>query len=108
MPIRTILLLLNLCAVGLSSPLQLSVYCTAGDIQRHMGSPADRQHVLSVLQPMNVSRLFLEGRRGDEYVSATQLREFRDFFVAHGIRCSGGIATVPGNSFGQRQKGGLD
>ena len=116
MPIRPLRRLISLllfplllpCSVTLAAPLQLSVYCTAGDIQRHMSSPADRQHVLSVLQALKVTHLFLEGRRGDEYVPATQLRELRDFFMAHGIRCSGGIATVPGDHFGERQHGGLD
>jgi hypothetical protein len=52
--------------------------------------------------------VFLEGRRGDQYVSPAQLRELRDWFAAQGIQCSGGIATVPGGNFGQRQQGGLE
>ncbi len=41
-------------------------------------------------------------------MSPGQLRELRDWFAAQGIRCSGGIATVPGGHFGQRQQGGLE
>jgi hypothetical protein len=73
-----------------------------------MAAPEGRQRVLRTIQPLEVSRLFLEGRRGDSYVSPSQLREIRDFFTAHGIHCSGGIATVPGANFGTRQTGGLD
>jgi hypothetical protein len=86
----------------------LSVYCTAGDVNQYMGTSEAREQVLHVLQPLKVARLFLEGRRGDEYVSPGQLRELRDWFVARGIHCSGGIATVPGANFGLRQQGGLE
>jgi hypothetical protein len=96
------------CAAAPAASLQLSVYCTAGDVNHYMGTAEAREQVLRVLQPLKVARLFLEGRRGDEYVSPGQLRELRDWFVAHGIRCSGGIATVPGASFGPRQQGGLE
>jgi hypothetical protein len=101
-------------AVGGESPaagaasLELSVYCTAGDVNRCMTTPQAREQVLRVLQPLSVGRLFLEGRRGDQCVSPGQLSQVRDWFSAHGIRCSGGIATVPGANFGQRQQGGLD
>ncbi len=87
--------------------LRVSVYCTAGDVQHHLATPEGRQRVLLALQPLGVSRLFLEGRRGDEYVAPEQLREVRDFFASHKIQCSGGIATVPGQKFGVRQAGGL-
>jgi hypothetical protein len=91
-----------------AAPLELSVYCTAGDVNHCMGTAEGRERVLRVLQPLRVSRLFLEGRRGDEYVAPAQLRALRDWFGAHGVRCSGGIATVPGAHFGQRQQGGLE
>ncbi len=63
--------------------------------------------MLEVLQPLQPARLFLEGRRGDDYVSPERLREIRDFFGARNIECSGGIAPVPGEKFGLRQTGGL-
>jgi hypothetical protein len=95
-------------ASAANAPLKISVYCTAGDVQQHLDTPAARERVLRTLEPLRVSRLFLEGRRGDEYVSPTKLREIRDDFLRHGIKCSGGIATVPGARFGVRQTGGLD
>ena len=103
-----VLVLASHCPPVPAVPLQLSVYCTAGEIERYLATAESRQQVLRVLQPLKVARLFLEGRRGDQSVSAGQLQKLRDFFAAHGIRCSGGIATVPGRNFGQRQQGGLD
>lgn len=104
------LLLTFSCQIAFAAgdPLKMSVYCTAGDVQRQLASPEGRQQVLRAIEPLHISRLFLEGRRGDEYVSPDRLREIRDFFVGHGIECSGGIATVPGAKFGVRQTGGLD
>jgi hypothetical protein len=96
------------CAAAPAASLQLSVYCTAGDVNHYMGTAEAREQVLHVLQPLKVARLFLEGRRGDEYVSPERLGELRDWFAAQGIWCSGGIATVPGGNFGQRQQGGLE
>ncbi|MBI4657543.1 MAG: hypothetical protein HY735_01630 [Verrucomicrobia bacterium] len=87
--------------------LEISVYATAGDVQRHLATPASREKVAGILQPLGVSRLFLEGRRGDEYVQTESLRAVRDFFRSRGLRCAGGIATVPGRTFGVRQNGGL-
>lgn len=102
-----VLLLVTQRCLAVGDPLRISVYCTAGDVQQHLVSPDGRQSVLRALQPLGVTRLFLEGRRGDEYVPPEQLRELRGFFAAKGIECSGGIATVPGASFGTRQSGGL-
>lgn len=89
------------------APLRLSVYCTAGDVQRYLSTPAARERTWEALRPLRPSRLFLEGRRGDEYVSPEILGEVRGFFEARRIVCSGGIATVPGETFGVRQTGGL-
>ena len=90
-----------------ASDLQISVYCTAGEVQQILATPDGKERVLRAIRPLKVSRLFLEGRRGDEYVPPAQLRELRDFFANKGIQCSGGIATVPGEKFGVRQTGGL-
>jgi hypothetical protein len=87
--------------------LRISVYATAGDVLRYLGTPDDSLKVGEVLKPLKVSRLFLEGRRGDEYVSPSRLREVRDFFASRGIECAGGIATVPGRAFGTRQDAAL-
>ena len=96
------------CPAAPAVSLQLSVYCTAGDVTHYLATAEARQQVLRVLQPLKVVRVFLEGRRGDQYVSPAQLRELRDWFAAQGIQCSGGIATVAGANFGQRQQGGLE
>lgn len=88
-------------------PLGMSVYVTAGDTLRFLSIPADREAVARRLEPLRVSRLFVEGRRGGEAVPLDLLREIRDDFAARGVECAGGIATVPGGSFGVRQNEGL-
>ncbi len=60
------------------------------------------------MQALKVSRVFLEGRRGDEYVPPGRLREIADALRREGFEVSGGIATVPGSTFGVRQNGGLN
>jgi hypothetical protein len=87
--------------------LRLSAYATAGDVQRYMTNSEHREKVVNALLPLHISRLFLEGRRGDEYVAPGHLRQVRDFLAGKGIQTSGGIATVPGRNFGVRQNEGL-
>jgi hypothetical protein len=87
--------------------LRVSVYATAGDVLQYMKTEQDSVQVLGALQPLRVSRIFLEGRRGDEYVPPAVLGKLRSFFESRGIQVSGGIATVPGNGFGRRQNGAL-
>jgi hypothetical protein len=87
--------------------LALSVYATAGDVLHHLRTPDARAQATRVLRSLHVSRIFLEGRRGDEYVPAEALREIRAALGEAGFACSGGIATVPGSAFGTRQQGGL-
>lgn len=88
--------------------LSVSVYATAGDVQSHLASTEARTNTLPMLTRLGVSRVFLEGRRGDEYVDPATLATVRDWLKSLGIECSGGIATVPGKTFGVRQTGGLD
>ncbi len=87
--------------------LALSVYATAGDILRHLAPAESRDALARRLREMHVSRVFLEGRRGDEYVPPATLREVREFLESRGLHCAGGIATVPGSRFGVKQKGPL-
>ncbi len=87
--------------------LTFSVYATAGDVLEHLAPPERRAATLARLRPLRISRVFLEGRRGDEYVPPATLREVRDWLEAQGIRAAGGIATVPGSTFGVRQSEGL-
>jgi hypothetical protein len=100
----------SLCVLSLSAGeegLRLSVYATAGDVQRYLAAADHRERVVEVCRSLQVSRIFLEGRRGDEYVAPTTLTEVRDFLARKGIHASGGIATVPGERFGTRQNAAL-
>lgn len=87
--------------------LKISVYATAGGIQHLMTAPESRQKAVDAMKRLGVSRVVLEGRRGDEYVSPKQMAEVRDAVGLLGLRTSGGIATVPGKNFGTRQNGVL-
>lgn len=90
-----------------TNTLTVSVYATAGDVLQYLAPADKRDATLARLRALHVSRVFVEGRRGGEYVPPATLREVRDFLSAQGIRTAGGIATVPGGSFGVRQNGGL-
>lgn len=103
----TALLLAACCRAAPARPLRLSVYATAGGVQTHLGTDEGRRKALEAMRALKISRLFLEGRRGDEYVSPDQLRAVAGFFRREGLEVSGGIATVPGRTFGVRQNGGL-
>lgn len=96
-----------LASVGLACAadrsLRISVYATAGDVNRYLVPAGGRPGVAAALKRLQVSRLFLEGRRGDEYVPPETLRELRDHLQARGFQVAGGIATVPGSRFGVRQ-----
>lgn len=94
-------------AKALPAPLAISVYATAGDVVQHLASDEARRRVVDRLRALRVTRVFLEGRRGDEYVNPQQLAQVRADLEGLGLKCSGGIATVPGQSFGTRQVGDL-
>jgi hypothetical protein len=83
------------------------VYATAGDVLRYLAPSDGIERVAPLLKRLQVSRVFLEGRRGDEYVPPETLRSVRDRLARLGIATSGGIATVPGKTFGVRQQGKL-
>ncbi|HWQ52845.1 MAG TPA: hypothetical protein VN442_04115 [Bryobacteraceae bacterium] len=83
--------------------LQVSVYATAGDIQRHLLTAEGRERAEAALRRLGVTGIFLEGRRGGEYVNPERLREVRAWFEERGFSTAGGIATVPGEAFGERQ-----
>ena len=90
-------------ALAADAPLKLSVYATAGGVNRYLNTADGRERAVGALRHLGISKVFLEGRRGDAYVSPDTLRVVRDFFVERGVQVSGGIATVPGASFGVRQ-----
>lgn len=87
----------------LVSSLDISVYSTAGNILQHLSTPEGREKTHNILQRLHINHIYLEGRRGDEYVTPDLLRANRDFFKSRGYRVTGGIATVPGKWFGDRQ-----
>jgi len=83
--------------------LKFSVYATAGDVSRYLVDTAQRDRAEAAMRRLKISRIFLEGRRGDEYVAPEQLRMLRQYFEGRGMEVTGGIATVPGKVFGTRQ-----
>ncbi|MCS7315493.1 MAG: hypothetical protein RMI94_09690 [Bryobacterales bacterium] len=91
-----------------AQPLRMSVYVTAGGVEKYLGEPANRQRAVQAMKALKIARVFLEGRRGDEYVSPERMREIADALRREGFVVSGGIATVPGHTFGVRQNGGLN
>ncbi len=92
---------------GAEPALKISVYATAGGIQGYLKTPEQRQRAAEAMRKLGVTRVVLEGRRGDEYVAPEQLKELRGQFSALGLESSGGIATVPGKAFGVRNQGAL-
>ena len=99
--------ILTSCSLTAGDRLRISVYATAGNVLHYFASSSEREMVVENLKRLQVSRVFLEGRRGDEYVPPTTLREASEFLKEHGIETTGGIATVPGSQFGVRQNEGL-
>ncbi len=104
---KSSLLLLALCGAMAAEPLRVSVYATAGDTGRYLSSEDGRVKAAAAMKRLGVSRVILEGRRGDESVDPAAMRVVRDWMTRHGFAVAGGIATVPGKSFGVRQNGGL-
>ncbi len=97
-----------LCGLAVSAePLRVSVYATAGDVVRYLKTEEGRTKTAAAMKGLGISRIFLEGRRGDEYVDPATLKEVRDWMTGHGFAVAGGIATVPGKSFGVKQNEGL-
>ncbi|MBI4604645.1 MAG: hypothetical protein HY721_22005 [Planctomycetes bacterium] len=74
---------------------------------RHLATREGRTGVLPILRRLGVSKVFLEGRRGDEHVPVEILRAARDHFRTESFEVAGGIATVPGSGWGVRQNENL-
>lgn len=100
-------LLLLIPGLAAAADPRISVFATAGDIQRYLTPAGGPEKVESAVRALGATRIFLEGRRGDEYVDPGALRALREYFAKRGIETSGGIATVPGKQFATRQQGGL-
>lgn len=105
--IRTFAAIFLVTSPVVAQPLRVSVYVTAGGVEKYLVEPASRQRAMQAMKALKVSRVFLEGRRGDEYVPPARLREIAATLRSEGFEVSGGIATVPGRTFGVRQNGAL-
>jgi hypothetical protein len=92
---------------GSDAPLKVSVYATAGGIQECLATSEGRRQAADAMRRLGVTRVVLEGRRGDEYVAPDTLRALRRQLEALGFATSGGIATVPGKNFAVRGQGAL-
>ena len=73
------LALLCLAPSGAGQSLRISVYATAGTVNRYLGTPADRDKAVALLRGLKVTRVFIEGRRGDQYVAP----EVADVLISH-------------------------
>jgi hypothetical protein len=87
------------CAAA-QEPLRMSVYATAGDVQQNLMTPEGRERVAAALKDLNITGIFLEGRRGDSYVSPEQMKPVRDFFLARGFRVSVASLRARGREWG--------
>ncbi len=107
MRLAAIILLLCSLLSAADGDLKVSVYATAGGIEKLLATPEGRTQAAAAMHKLGVTRVVLEGRRGDEYVSPETLKALRGQLGALGFATTGGIATVPGEHFGQRQEGHL-
>jgi len=97
--------LLSSAALSADEPLKISVYATAGDVNRYLNTPKARQEVVTLLKRFHVSKIYVEGNRGDVYVAVDLLRAVRGDLVSKGIEASGGIGPLPGKTFGVHVSG---
>lgn len=88
---------------GADESLKISVYATAGGIEHLLKDQSSIADASGKMRKLGVTRVVLEGRRGDEYVSPERLAAVKQELASHGLESTGGIATVPGNQFGTRQ-----
>jgi len=94
------LFLLCLGPLGGAQPLRISVYAPAGTVNGYLANPEDRERSAALMHQLKVSKVFVEGRRGDQYVTPEVLRTVRDDLRSRGFEVAGGIATVAGKTFG--------
>jgi len=102
-----------LCALAFSLPsavaaqtLRISVYTPAGTVNKYLSTAGDRAKAAGVMERFKVSKIWIEGRRGDQYVTPELLTAARDDFRARGLLVSGGLTTVPGKTFGVQSNPG--
>jgi hypothetical protein len=94
------LLLVSLPAAVTAQALRISVYTPAGTVNKYLSTPGDRAKAAAVMARFQVSKIWIEGRRGDQYVTPELLGAARDDFRTRGLLVSGGFTTVPSKTFG--------
>jgi hypothetical protein len=88
--------------------LRLSTYITAHTVMQMFTSESGRREVLSLLQCYGITKVYLEVYRSGLVVSPEVIKESVQFLKSNGFEVTGGIATVPGEGFGQLQDGPLE
>ena len=86
-------------------PLKISVYAPAETVNRYLNTSEGRQEAVTVLKRFRVSKVYVEGNRGDVWVPVDLLRSVRDDFASKGIETSGGVGPLPGKTFGVHVSG---
>jgi hypothetical protein len=100
-----LLMLLSPAARPADEPLKISTYATAGAVNRYMNTPEGRQNVVAVLKRFRISKVYVEGNRGDVWVPVDLLRAVRDDLTSQGFETSGGAGPLPGKTFGVHVSG---
>ena len=100
------ILLLSLPVIAAGQALRISVYTPAGTVNTYLSTPEDRAKAAAIMQRFKVSKIWIEGRRGDQYVKPEVLTAARDDFRSRGFAVSGGLTTVPGKTFGVQSNPG--
>ena len=96
----------SLPLIAAGQALRISVYTPAGTVNKYLSTPDDRAKAAAIMQRFKVSKIWIEGRRGDQYVTPELLTAARDDFRARGFAVSGGLTTVPGKTFGVQSNPG--
>ena len=87
--------------------LRLSVYMTAHTVASLFASDPDASKCAAVLRQNGITKVCLEVYRSGLVVDKATLIRVRDGLRKQGFEIVGGIATVPGGSFGVHQEGPL-
>src|ERR1035437_5828865 len=100
------IVLLSMLASASAQPLRISVFAAAGEVNKYMLTPEGREKAAAIFNSFKVSKIFLEGRRGDDYVPPAVLREIRDDFLKRGFAVSGGIMFLAGKTWAVKTSAG--
>ena len=93
------IVLLSMLASASAQPLRISVFAAAGEVNKYMLTPEGREKAAAIFNSFKVSKIFLEGRTGDQYVPPAVLREIRDDFRKRGFLVSGGVMYSAGKNW---------